>query len=234
MTIQRKSALTILLLVLLIPFSASCEESISIRPRSVWGGIKLSEGELLRFLPDELKTRTELGVVRNNYDFDVSIYPAKDSAGLSFDTLSANPDYLFVVYGTTESILVVLKRSGSGYIEHFRSAQLIGSGEVNLKDLDGDGKQDIIVSLQSGTHGQQNIFICSWNDGDIRVLNPSGRFEGMSEFGTRVEWETTDSGLAIKAWIPWDTLMRHYFWEKGSDEIKPVKQERKERTMRHW
>lgn len=234
MTIQRKSALTILLWVLLIPLSTTCEDSVSINPKYVGGGFRLSEGELLRFVPNELKTLTGVGGVHKVGHFDVSIYPVRDSAGLSLDTLSANPDYLLMVYGTTKSILVVLKWSGSDYIEHYRSEQLSGSGEVNLRDLDGDGSQDIIVSLTTGLRGQQNVFICSWDDGDIRVLNPSGRFEGMSEFGTRWEWERTDSGVAITAWIPIDTLMRHYFWEKGSDEIKPVKLGKKEKTMRHW
>jgi len=159
---------------------------------------ELSDVKLLEFVPQSLRVYSFAGKEHYVHRFGAYVVPVCDSGGLHVDTVSGQPELLFVLYNTGSSVLTILRREDGQYVRHWSSKPLLGDlGQLFLEDLNGDGRSEISVSLQFGARLRPNVFLFSWDAGRVQVLNPSGEASGLSEFSGWVDFSPSDSGLVI-------------------------------------
>jgi len=181
----------------------------------------LTESELLEFVPGLLSVYHFAGRIDTLHCFDAAAWPVTDSLGIRIDTLSQQPDYLFVLYNTASSVLVILKRFGDNYRVQWVSDKMAGvMGGITIRDFNGDGSNEILVGLQLGAQLRPNDFLYSWNNGEMNCLNPAGIMKGLSEFRYQVSYIETDTGTTIKTIQSGKETT--YFYGKESPEIRLI------------
>jgi hypothetical protein len=210
--------------------SASPEEYI-LKIDSRWELSNERKSEVRRFFPQELLEYTRAGVKQHYDEGAVYVLPARDSLGLELDTLSEHPAVLLALYRNEGiSVLKVLVRADTGeLVERWSSGQMAGIGGLALDDLNGDGRAEILMDLMGPSRGYGGLFLFSWQSGKIRILNPSGKTEGRSDFNGLVSLEKTDSGTVISAFHPTEGVKRVYILRKGSDKIELVSEKAKDK-----
>lgn len=216
---------------------ASDIDSLDFNVHYSGGPFRFSKAQLAEHVPDTLWKPVLWGKKTLYPHLWVSVLPFRDNGGIELDTTSVSPQYLMVLYGHAHSVLVILRHTATGYAEHWRSGVLEGIlGYVSFMDINKNGEQEFIIRQAIGNHGYDNVYIYSWSEGDIGVMNPSGKQASVSEFSGHVNIVPSDTGTTITAGFPLDTVKYLYFIRNGTQTIKLVAKTPKEsehRKLRH-
>lgn len=181
--------------------------------------------ELLKSIPDELKYFNASGLPNNITDFGAYVLAVRDSVGPRIDLRCLNIEYILVLftnYGS--SIITVYSHAGTGISQVWQSKPMLGRGIITLEDLNLDRHNEVIVRLLCTAHEYENVFIFSFVDGRLSLLNPSRELKPISEFIGFVNLDISDTGTVIQSYHPTEAVIRTYFFGIGADRIILVKE----------
>jgi len=214
-----KNYLMILIICVLAATSTGVEsatggsEPVTLSVRTVGVRELLSNAVLQELIPETLLVYWRGGRAGQRLLWDrasVEVYPVIDSLGFRIDTASATPPCILLLFSSGDSILKLLKKANGDYEEIWCSQRMLGEGVCQFRDLNGDGRAELLVSLLVGTHGLGNLFIYSWNGRDMSTLNPPGAMGGASAFNGHIRFVESEGSTKISVTHPGLEIIRVY------------------------
>lgn len=213
---------TAIFVIALAEPSASGEEPLKITVDKASSGCAIAADDLASLFPRSLVEYTFMGEPRERTKGSVFILSLKDTLGLAVDSSAEPGTLVFVAFSTGNSIVKLYERSAAGLTERWSSGVILGETTLKLDDLNGDGRAEVLVLLVPNTRGYGGLFVLSYESGQVRVLNPSGKASGFSEFKGLLDIVKSESGANISAYHPNEGVRRSYYYAKESSRIELV------------